>query len=442
MSIGFVHLSDIHFGQERGGQVRIHDDVKESLIEDVGVAVKHLEAGRATGIIVSGDLAFGGRQSEYAQAAKWLDRVADAAGCDRTSVQVVPGNHDIDRSQITPATEMMLNRIAEEGETALDAFLEDVADRELLFRRFSAYRPFAAAYRCPLDTSAELSEEHVAALAPGRSIRFIRLNSALVCSRNDEEGKLLLGARQRVMRERPGEELVVLCHHPLHWFRDSEDAMRYISNRARIFISGHEHDPGVRVEPVDDGRDLMMLAAGATVPPVAEEGFNYSYNLLEFRWEEATDGLSVRVRPREWADSLKRFSRGSRSKDENGCLFELACPNFRAVAGAEVRGAGEKEIEGAFETVQVHVLNEPDAEVREEPMAGSYSLMLLRFFRDISSSRRLSILATLGALPPDLQGVVNETMERRAFDKLVKAGRSEELWSELCKAIDEESGTE
>ena len=252
----------------------------------------------------------------------------------------------------------------------------------------------------------------------------------------------MLGARQRVMRERAGEELVVLCHHPLHWFRDSEDAMRYISNRARIFISGHEHDPGVRVEPVDDGRDLMMLAAGATVPPIAEEGFNYIYNLLEFKWEEATEGLRVRVRPREWADSLKRFSRGSQSQDENGCLFELACPNFRAAAGVEVRGAEEMEIEGAFETVQVQVLNKLDGEVREEPMAETYSLMLLRFFRDISSSRRLSILATLGALPMDLQGVVNETMERRAFDKLVKAGRSEELWTELCKAIDEESGTE
>ena len=76
------------------------------------------------------------------------------------------------------------------------------------------------------------------------------------------------------------------------------------------------------------------------------------------------------------------------------------------------------------------------------PMGESYSRMLLRFFRDISSSQRLGILAALGALPPDLQGTVNETMERRAFDRLVNAGRSEELWSELCKAIDGESGTE
>ena len=401
-----------------------------------------MEAGRAGGIIVTGDIAFGGRQCEYDQAAEWLDRVADAAGCDRTRIQVVPGNHDIDRSQITRATGMMLDRIAEEGESALDEFLEYEADRELLFRRFSAYRPFAAAYRCPLDTSAELSEEHFAALAPGRSLRFIRLNSALVCSANDEEGKLLLGARQRVFRERPGEELVVLCHHPLHWFRDSEDAMRYVWNRARIFISGHEHRPGVHVEPVEDGRDLMMLAAGAALPPAAGDGYTYCYNLLEFKWDEAMDGLCVRVRPREWADSRKRFACGSGDMDGNGSRYLLACPNFRNAPRAGVGGAGEEEIEGASETVQIHVLNEADAVVEEGPMGDSYSLMLLRFFRDISSSQRLGILATLGALPPDLQGAVNETMERRAFDSLVKAGRSDELWSELSKAIDGKPGTE
>lgn len=155
---------------------------------------------------LTGDIAFGGRQCEYEQAGTWLDRVAKAAGCDSTSIQVVPGNHDIDRSQITKATAIMLDRIAEKDEVALDEFLEEELDREMLFRRFSAYRPFAAGYRCPLDTSAGLPEAHVAKLGPGKSLRFIRLNSALVCSSKDEEGKLLLGARQRVFREQAREQ--------------------------------------------------------------------------------------------------------------------------------------------------------------------------------------------------------------------------------------------
>jgi hypothetical protein len=34
MQIRFVHLSDLHFGQEKGSQLTIRDDVKERLIED------------------------------------------------------------------------------------------------------------------------------------------------------------------------------------------------------------------------------------------------------------------------------------------------------------------------------------------------------------------------------------------------------------------------
>ena len=102
---------------------------------------------------------------------------------------------------------MMLERIVAEGELALDSFLKSDADRDLLFRRFAAYRPFAEGYRCSLDTNAELAEERVVELAPGRTIRFIRMNSALACSTEDEEGRLLLGARQRVLKQRPERNL-------------------------------------------------------------------------------------------------------------------------------------------------------------------------------------------------------------------------------------------
>src|SRR5690348_619334 len=92
MPITFIHLSDIHFGQEKGGQVNINDDVKECLIEDARKRVAHLCKGVADGIIVSGDIAYAGKLAEYQQAGEWLDRLALAIGCKKTAVQVVPGN--------------------------------------------------------------------------------------------------------------------------------------------------------------------------------------------------------------------------------------------------------------------------------------------------------------------------------------------------------------
>ena len=437
MSIGFVHLSDIHFGQEKGGKIRIHDDVKDRLIDDVKLIAKKLQSGHAAGIIVTGDIAYGGRVSEYTAAAAWLDKVADAAGCDITDIQVVPGNHDIDRDEITELTEMMLKKIVAGGEPALDSFLKSDADRDLLFRRFSAYRPFADGYRCPLDTNAELAEERVAKLARGRAIRFIRLNSALACSENDEEGRLLLGARQRVLRQGPGEELVVLSHHPVHWFQDSEDALLFIRNRARVFISGHEHNPSVKTETIEDGSDLMTLAAGATVPPNSDGTFTYCYNFIEFDWDAEVDGLSVHVRPRVWVNAKKRFDADDTPLGGRDPRFTLACPNFRNAPRVTAPPTQEAVVDSASATVIITALDDHGPKAREEAVADTYQLLLLRFFRDISPAQRIGILASLGALPPDWKGLLSESFERKVFDGLVKAGRSDDLWIELHKLVQE-----
>ena len=437
MSIGFVHLSDIHFGQEKGGRICIHDDVKNRLIDDVRLVARNLESGRAAGIIVTGDIAYGGRASEYKAAGAWLDKVADAAGCDKIDIQVVPGNHDIDRDEITKLTEMMLEKIVAEGEPALDSFLESDADRDLLFRRFSAYLPFAEGYRCPLNTNAELAEERTVKLAPGRAIRFIRLNSALACSKNDERGKLLLGARQRVLKQRPGEELVVLSHHPVHWFQDSEDALLFIRNRARVFISGHEHNPSVKTKKIEKGSDLMMLAAGATVLPNSEDTLTYCYNFIEFDWDAEADALSVYVRPRAWVNAQKRFDADDVRLGGRDPRFTLACPNFRNAPQANDLPIQEAVVDGASDTVPITVLEDHDPKAREEAVVDTYPLLLLRFFRDISPAQRVGILASLGALPLDWKGTLSEPFERKAFDGLVKAGRSDELWIKLRKIVQE-----
>jgi len=437
MSVVFVHLSDIHFGQEKDGKLWINNDVKERLIDDVRAMAKIIKVDRAAGIIITGDIAYGGRAEEYIAAAAWLDRVAQAAGCGITDIQVVPGNHDIDWNEITELTEIMLSKIATEGEPALDRFLKADADREMLFRRFSAYLPFAEGYRCPLDTNAELAEERLVELAPGRSIRFIRLNSALVCSKKDEEGKLLLGARQRVLKQRPGEELIVLSHHPPHWFQDSEEALLFIRNRARVFISGHEHNPSVKIEAIEEGCDLMMLAAGATVPPTSDDKFTYCYNFIEFDWNAEADALSVHVYPRAWMNEKKRFEADDVRLGGRDPTCMLACPNFRGASRATDLPEQKVAIDGASDTIIIVPPDDYQPEAREDTVDDAYPMLLLRFFRDISPAQRVRILASLSALPPNWKGRLSEPFERSAFDSLVKAGRSEELWAELQGILNE-----
>lgn len=426
MAAIFVHVSDIHFGQERGGKVYIHDDVKRRVIEDAERVVAALPGARATGVLVTGDIAYAGKRDEYQAAAKWLDGLAAAVGCEKTDVHVVPGNHDIDWDEISQAANFLFGVIKEKGEAGLDEIISNDNDRELFYRRFAAYRPFAEGYDCSLDKDGTLVRSRRVELAPDRVLNFVGLNSALICKKKDEEGHLLLGAKQRVLPINAGEELVVLAHHPLHWLQDSEDAKRYVRNRARVFISGHEHNPRVKVEEVRAGCELMLLASGAMVPPTAEGPYNYTYNVLEFDWNAERDALAVTVHPRAWNDNDKAFDAAPEQLCGEGPTFVLGCgrqlPAGPTVDSGSEPGAAVEEwdaIEGAA--------------APEENVPEDYPLLLLRYFRDLLPGQRLKVLVRLGALPDDWDEPLTHSMERRIVDGLARADRLHELTS----AIDE-----
>lgn len=112
----FVHVSDIHFGQEKGDdRVHIHDDVKQQLISDARHVVSNLGNGVAHGILVTGDIAHSGTKAEYDSAGEWLDELASSIGAEIHCVQMVPGNHDLDRSKLSLSGKAILDHIRKGG---------------------------------------------------------------------------------------------------------------------------------------------------------------------------------------------------------------------------------------------------------------------------------------------------------------------------------------
>lgn len=425
MKAVFVHLSDIHFGQEKdGGQVVVDADAKERLIDDAEAEFKKMGIA-ATGVILTGDIAYSAQPEQYEDAGRWLDRLTLKIGCSRYDIQMVPGNHDIDRESITPATKWHLDAIRDQGDKTLDMLLDDKASREALFTRFSAYRDFATGYGCELDCAGEYSADLAVRLAEGRTLRFVRFNSALICSRKDDEGKLILGRRQRTLPFTDGEEVVVLVHHPLHWFQDSDDAKRYISNRARVLISGHEHFPSLNVSTVEPGCDLLMLAAGATAPDEAAGKYTYKYNIIEFAWDQQSDGLAVTVHPRTWDDEHKRFMEDSPFLEGRSRRNVLASPNFRR---APLPLTVALPSDAAREKPTVEPIANPIAGGGQNVSTNAGERMLrLRFFRDLTEGQRLKILFALGAVPDDLREQLDHSMEQNLFKRIIKLGKSAEL---------------
>lgn len=446
----FVHLSDIHFGQEKdGGTDAANADAKMRLIEDARVQVGKLGC-TANGVIVTGDIAFSGQEHQYAMAAQWLAQLTDAIGCDRTDVQMIPGNHDIDRKKITNTIDSVLFSIREGGDHWLDRHLDNPGDCAALYGRFDAYKGFALDYRCELDLNGGISKSARLDLAPGRAIRFVRLNSALICSGHPEEGKLILGARQRMLPIDVGVENIVLSHHPLNWFQDSDKARGYLRGRARVFISGHEHFPNLDIEDVEDGCQVMMLAAGATAPDEVNEKFTYKYNILTFEWDEQQDALAVTVDPRTWNPDMARFEHDDAFMDGRQERQVLASPNFH---DAPIPASNTPESEVTAELVEEPSEVRPtedalpaaqdDTSATAPPIAGPEPLaetatepepeptqdvrdLQLRFFQTLSEGERLQTLVKFGVVA-QRHGGIDHAMERRLFRRAIRQGKAAEI---------------
>lgn len=460
----FVHLSDIHFGQEKdGGTDAANADAKMRLIEDARVQVSKLGC-KANGVIVTGDIAYSGQEHQYAMAAQWLAQLTDAIGCDRTDVQMVPGNHDIDRKKITNTIDSVLFSIRVGGDQWLDRHLDNPDDCAALYSRFDAYRGFALDYRCELDLNGGISKSAKLDLASGRSIRFVRLNSALICSGHPEEGKLILGARQRMLPIDAGVENIVLSHHPLNWFQDSDKARGYLRSRARVFISGHEHFPKLDIEAVEDGCQLMMIAAGATAPDKVDGKFTYKYNILTFEWDEQQDALAVTVDPRTWNPDMARFEHDVFFMEGRQERQVLASPNFRGapipVASTPESGVTAELVEEAPEAQPADdsllptqddghgitlplAITEPSAETatgpspEPEPTQDVRDLQL-RFFQTLSEGDRLQALVTFGVVT-QRQERVDHAMERRLFRRAIRQGKATEI-SHMLNEIENRRG--
>lgn len=436
MAAVFVHLSDIHFGQEKdGGIVFINDDARRRLLDDAAAEIAKLGTS-ASGVIVTGDIAYAAKYDEYVKAGEWLDTLAERIGCSRLNIQMVPGNHDIDRDAITAVAKFHLDAVREHGDKMLDMLLDDESQREALYERFAAYRDFSGGYGCDLDVGGVYSADVSVALARGRTVRFVRLNSALICSRKDDEGKLILGARQRVFEAIDGEEMVVLVHHPLNWLQDSDEAARYFKSRARVIISGHEHFPSLEITAVEKNCDLLMLAAGATAPDDIDEKYTYKYNILKFDWDKDADALAVTVNPRTWNFEMKRFEWDASFLEGKSERNVLGSPYFRRAPRPVALAEGFVDEPAEVQPVANPVTGSSEVDLS---MPDDVRLVRLRFFRDLPEERRRRILVELEAIPADLSDRLDHTIEQRFFAKLVAQGRVGELSAAIDAAILEQN---
>lgn len=323
----FVHLSDIHFSNRRANFGFDPDrELQNRVIADI--AQMRGKLGPATGVLVSGDIAFAGKRAEYDDAAEWLDRVCDAADCDREEVRICPGNHDVDQDVLkgNPLIQdghdaVRAKNTPYDRERALEQRLSQKDVRALFYAPLAAYNEFAARYESSFFADEDnFVWERDYPLCDGSTLRIRGLNSALLSGLSDREGSMFLGPRAVTLPKQVGVEYLTISHHPPNWLMDKRETETALDGDARIQLFGHEHES--RVSP---GRDWVKLFAGSINPHRAETNWRPGYNIIEISVPSGDNRmLHVDVHAREWQGEPPQF----RTIEDRGNspVFEVRLP--------------------------------------------------------------------------------------------------------------------
>jgi predicted phosphodiesterase len=425
----FVHLSDIHFGQERDGTLVVHEDVRNMLIRDC--AELQNTFGNADGILITGDVAYSGQTAEYDRAGTFLLNLAKAVGCEPIQIKVIPGNHDVDRGKVGPFCKLAHKSIREASAAEVDARLESFMKTEeasnALLPKVSEYRQFAARFDCDFPTSESPRWRKDYPLGSQYRLSVLGMNSVQVCDGDDALGNMVLGNLQYIFDPEENVAFVALIHHPPPWLRDRTSAQPYLK-RACVVMFGHEHSLEIQKIQTDTDSEQIQVFAGATNPPEGSADYPYRYNWIEFALEGASDRRHLRFTawPRIWSFSDARFIADRNRLDGNDSRsFDVSCPTFQPEAPNAAGTAARDSAAGSIPEV-VDMAQEDER---------SFERLKYFFWSYLDWHERIKALVRVDVLPNTHTQPVAQTFERLALESARKKGSLAALWDIVMEHV-------
>jgi predicted phosphodiesterase len=300
-----LHLSDIHF---RKSEVSTAQDpnyhLRNELIRDAEAQCKTL--GVPDVILVSGDIAFAGHVDEFLFATDWLKTLCDTCGCLPSAVFVVPGNHDVVRTQADSPIVQSLHSAVKNSQHPRDvitSFFANSDGQRLLLDSLENYNQFAFQFLCDLYPPDRTRAKRDIALNDGSILRLWGLNTALVSSSRDKEGDLFVDSSSFQIPNEAGVVNLVMAHHPFNWLREGQALEDHLNDVAVIQVFGHTHTNRVNLN-----RDYVRFSASAANPERHEPSWEPGYNLIKLEVSsEKARLLKIEAHIRVWQTSPGRF---------------------------------------------------------------------------------------------------------------------------------------
>jgi formylglycine-generating enzyme required for sulfatase activity/predicted MPP superfamily phosphohydrolase/energy-coupling factor transporter ATP-binding protein EcfA2 len=281
-----LHISDLHIKpKENFDRSVVLDPLIKRVVEDLKPGFK------PEIVIVTGDVAYSGKKSEYKLAKALFDDLLKKLEISNDRLFIIPGNHDVDFDEYRPNDAPSYDNMAK-----LNTELEHKKYRKDLLKGMKNYYTFIKKSYPHLRNKHEglVPFVHLYEAECGEKVGLIGLNSAWMCRRYyynnkiSDKGKIAVGEYQikkaiEELKECGEFELVInIFHHPLEWLWpvDMKICKRYFNNS--VLLSGHLHDSEAE-DTYDSENRLLRIQAGA-----AYEGSEYPnrFQYITFDWDK------------------------------------------------------------------------------------------------------------------------------------------------------------
>lgn len=227
MGLSIIHLSDIHIKNQQ-------DAIFSKRDEMINACVNSVSNKDSVVIVISGDIAFSGKEEQYILANSILEELTGkllAKGIQTIDTICVPGNHDCDFGAKSSVRDVLV-----------DGINCDIVDNDIyktLIEIQKNYYKFARneGYSDEMIQVREL-------LVDGQKYAFLLINTAWMSQLNEVYGKIVIP--KKFMKEVDLTQYKILFgvfHHPSNWLHETcrNDFLDYVNNICDILLVGHEH---------------------------------------------------------------------------------------------------------------------------------------------------------------------------------------------------------
>lgn len=307
MKFMILHIGDIHIKNKSDAIFNRANDIAKCTYQ-------YLRGIENVFIVVSGDVAFSGKEQQYEYAIDLLSdiklKIMEESGCNVEYI-IVPGNHDSDFSVSNEARNIIVGSIDDSN------IVDDnvVASCVRVQKNFFSFREIMEEVEIEKEDYLWRSRQFSVG---GKVVVFEELNVSWLSQKEEVQGKIYYPIKNYFEKANESFDLrIIVMHHPLNWYRQGgyRDFRSFLRSTADILITGHEHQGGVgEIDDAENGASIY-IEGSALQGESGASGFiitlvdldTNKYIATQYRWKKNRYELAEEGSWTTYRDLPKKF---------------------------------------------------------------------------------------------------------------------------------------